>query len=203
VTTTWVRKEVADEQLQFVREEWTNIDRLRPYWYFAKVMAGIDEPNKRLLDVGCGVGHYGRFCQHFFPQVDYAGCDLSDFMIEHARSFAPLGRFSQCDILDAPYAGRNVLLFSGVLEYTEDPFATLAKCLGLADDNAWVILHRIRLTGHQSRPIPEKTYFGYTENHYLWNQTELFSFLAPLLTGVRHIEWYDDSQSTIAGRVIP
>lgn len=205
MTTTWVRPEVAKGQFELVSKQWQQLESLRPYLYFAKVMAGIANQFKevRLLDVGCGIGHYGRFCQHYFPGVHYDGCDLSEAMIDYAREFSPFSRFSVCDIFDAPYQSHNCVLFSGVIEYTESPMDTLVQAISRVDDYATVILHRFRLTDHQSRPVPEETYAGYVENHYLWNRAELFATLAALLHGVRHVNWYDDCQSTITGQVTP
>lgn len=203
--TTWTRPEVAKGQFKLANDQWQHLNHLRPYLYFAKAMTDIICHLKevRLLDVGCGVGHYGRFCQHYFPRVHYDGCDLSEAMIGYARNFATQGRFSVCDILDAPYENHNCVLFSGVIEYAENPLDILVKAISCADDYATIILHRFRLTGHQSRPIPEETYAGYVENHYLWNQVELFAALAALLNGIRHVDWYEDTQSTIYGQVIP
>lgn len=203
MTTSWVKPEVAIGQLELVSKQWLQLDNMKPYLYFAKAMFDICalQNEVRLLDVGCGVGHYGRFCQNYFPHVYYAGCDLSPTMIEYAKEFAPLGRFSVCDILDAPYAGHNVVLLSTVIEYTEDPQASLRKAISMIDPLSIVILHRVRLTGNRSRKVPEPTYLGYVENHYLWNQTELFAFLSVTLMGLRHIEWYNDNQSTIWGIV--
>lgn len=98
---------------------------------FAQVAAQIDGP-MRVLDVGCGAGHFARRLADSFPEIDVVGLDLSPEQIERARrrSADSRVRFVEASALDMPFeAGTFDLVCSlGSLKHWPDRGAGLREC---------------------------------------------------------------------------
>ena len=82
--------------------------RFRQFW------AEIDFSNKKVLDIGCGFGEFGKFLLKRYENVDYTGIDIVPEFIEEARKLVPGGKFNVMDFnnLDGKY---QVVIASGVL----------------------------------------------------------------------------------------
>jgi len=50
-----------------------------------KLVSQVYQPNMKILDVGCNVGHYLRSLRSKFPDLDYTGVDAYEHYIEKAR----------------------------------------------------------------------------------------------------------------------
>lgn len=75
----------------------------------------MDLSGRRVLDVGCGFGDFGVYLQEQYDDVRYSGLDLSEQMIERARSLHPKFRFRQGNLLDLPIAERfDVITANGI-----------------------------------------------------------------------------------------
>lgn len=59
-----------------------------------------DLSEKRIHDVGCGLGHFVDFLTIKGVKCDYVGSDISDKMIEKARKRLPKVQFHVADILN-------------------------------------------------------------------------------------------------------
>src|SRR4029450_11275871 len=58
--------------------------------------------------MGCGLGYFAVFYQQEFPRSSYAGVDISERAIGHARETAPHGQFFAQDIVSwRPPAGQR------------------------------------------------------------------------------------------------
>jgi ubiquinone/menaquinone biosynthesis C-methylase UbiE len=75
---------------------------------------------QRLLDVGCGTGHYMR--RYAARGFEVAGCDGSAEMLARAREDLPLAELRQCDVDELPFADQSfdVALSIEVLRYVPD-----------------------------------------------------------------------------------
>lgn len=186
----WDKTDVAQAQLTLVTTELANMDTVGPFIAFRCAMQQIGPPKgATLLDVGCGVGHYGVLCERYFPGVRYYGSDAYEPMIARARLLAPLGGFSVCEFTDNAFGAYDIVLISQVVEMMPDPPAMLRLALFRCEHT--VILHRIRLTPDASHAIEETTYCGNVGHEWLWNMAELRALIADFGV-VRHCSLWDN-----------
>lgn len=89
--------------------------RFRQFW------AEIDFTGKKVLDIGCGFGEFGKFLIKRYKGVSYTGIDeVSDF-INAAKGEVPEGKFEVKDYLKDKIDGTyNVVIASGVLNSNKE-----------------------------------------------------------------------------------
>jgi SAM-dependent methyltransferase len=171
----WDRADVAAAQRDLVIGELCANDTL-PFMAFIDAMNSMKFRAGKLLDVGCGVGHYGVLCERNFPAIRYRGTDASRAMIDEARILAPLCLFDVCEFYENKFADYDIVLASQVVEMDGDSWDRL--CLLLSSAKRYVILNRIRLTPEKSHRITEATYCGHTGYNWLWNMAEIEAEIA-------------------------
>ena len=182
----WLSKEAAEGMRRLTKEE-ARQDSLdvAPYRVVLKMMRhifgdGVPGSTTYLLDVGCGVGHYARLVDTFYPLVSYCGCDISRDMIEFARADHDHGedRFFVCDATKLT-VGADIILASSLMEVCGNWEEILAHLLSL--DFQWLILHRVRVFGYAERPTEQKTYqtiYGTEAIEVTHNWPELLRLIA-------------------------
>lgn len=74
--------------------------RAAPQPGFARLSAFWPQPCRRVLDVGCGEGRFGRFLAAHGLNGEYVGVDFSAELLAIARQGLPHGVFHQRDLLD-------------------------------------------------------------------------------------------------------
>ncbi|MCK4661179.1 MAG: class I SAM-dependent methyltransferase, partial [Phycisphaerae bacterium] len=89
------------------------------------------KPHERLLDVGCGTGHWSRF----FGSLDYEvhGIDIAPEMLAVAHTAVPGCAFDVADACDLPFedGAFDVVASMALLEFISDPAAVvreMARC---------------------------------------------------------------------------
>lgn len=108
----------------------------------------------RLLEVGCGTGHWSRFFASLGYRVE--GIDVSAEMIAVARASVPEARFMVADACDLPFEGGafEVVAAMATLEFIGDVDAavsemarctTLGGCLVIGTLNRLAPLNRHRI----------------------------------------------------------
>lgn len=168
----WQTEEVALAQRKLIEHELQAPDAVAPYANFLGAMSQLKPlPGMRLLDIGCGCGHYGLLLRERYPEIVYTGSDFSAAMTEQAQELNPISEFRVCEFAANVFAAFDIVLASQVLEYQPDPWKALELLLSKA--KRYIILHRIRLTQGISHARLEATYAGHVGNIYLWNLEEL------------------------------
>lgn len=192
----WTTEEVARGQRDLVERELA-LDpwKVAPYGAFLRALVNVGpRPGWRLLDAGCGVGHYGTLMRKWCPQyeIGYHGADSSQAMIDVARVREP-GLSFECRALDElPYANFQLTLISSAVECTDKPLWNLSRVL--TDSPGFVIWNRIRTSGLTGF-ISEATYAGHLGRIWLWHPDDLVGLLR--LSGRRYSlnHWHDDPNS--------
>jgi SAM-dependent methyltransferase len=84
--------------------------RFRQFW------AEINFDDKKVLDIGCGFGEFGKFLLKRYMNVNYTGIDIVPEFIENAKKEVPGGKFFVADFLKDKIDGQyDVVIASGVL----------------------------------------------------------------------------------------
>jgi malonyl-CoA O-methyltransferase len=95
----------------------------------------VERPPTRILDLGCGTGHFLPELARRFPEAEYMGLDLADGMVDYARKRFPQARqWIVADAESLPLAAGSVdLVFSSLaIQWCYRPellFAELARVL--------------------------------------------------------------------------
>src|SRR5713226_6792156 len=85
---------------------------------FEKLMEIADLRNRRVLDLGCGLGDFYPFLIEKFGQLDYTGIDLVSEMVEFDKNKYPKARFRHHDLFAEPLAETfDYVLISTVFNY--------------------------------------------------------------------------------------
>src|SRR5438876_2437333 len=69
---------------------------------FRKLMEIGELRDRRVLDLGCGIGDFYPFLIEIFGQLHYTGIDLVQETVNHASKKYPHGRFLCHDIVAQP-----------------------------------------------------------------------------------------------------
>lgn len=98
----------------------------------ARHLLGPAARRERLLDVGCGTGHWSSFFAEMGYQV--TGIDISPEMIEVARAAVPDGSFQIADACELPFADGSfdVVASMATLEFVSDPAAAVREMVRCA-----------------------------------------------------------------------
>lgn len=91
------------------------------------------EPDRKLIELGCGTGQFAaEFCPEF-PSVEFLGVDISEAGIRKARKRVPSAQFEVCDLLKPvpeptiQSFGATDAICSEVLEHVEEPIRILVN----------------------------------------------------------------------------
>lgn len=90
-------------------------------WLYSTIVDS--NPNKRLLDLGCGIGHYTRE----FAKLGYEaiGVDISPLCIDYAKSISPSNL--DCHYLCADFTGHELPRNNGTIIYSNSTFNLLPR----------------------------------------------------------------------------
>jgi 2-polyprenyl-3-methyl-5-hydroxy-6-metoxy-1,4-benzoquinol methylase len=164
---SWKDESVAQDQLKLVETQIDWPQLVPPYKIFVKVIRDILMqymlPNPAmLLDIGCGVGHYGELIRRYLQRsFIYTGTDYSKYMIKAARETWPdYGTFIVDDIFHSSmrYYKFDILMASALVDVI-DEFEKVLNIL-LSNTHKILILHRQRITEQESYSVVTKGYPG-------------------------------------------
>jgi SAM-dependent methyltransferase len=174
----WVRG-AAPEMLALVQRQLETPDAVPPFRGFRYALETVLADGAlvrpvRLLDIGCGVGHYSELVHRWFDgEIAYAGADASPEMIEVAESAWPDRSFQQDDVLASQldYDAYDVLLAGALVDVLAEWRPALDALLGSAAP--YVILHRQRLTHGRTRVRRAAGYAGQETYRTILGQADL------------------------------
>ena len=90
------------------------------------------------IEIGCATGELYRYLNHYYPEFNYQGYDISKPAIERAIRKYPEGHFSVCkpDLSDVSTAKLEpaVVWARDVVLHQTDPFEYLSKLLNLSKE---------------------------------------------------------------------
>ena len=152
----WLQGPAAD-MLNLVHAELEAPDGVPPFRGFRYALETVLEDESlrrpvRLLDVGCGVGHYSELVDRWFPgEVSYSGADVSPEMVDVATHAWPGRRFDVDDVLEhkLDYDDFDVVLAGALVDVLAEWRTALDAVL--RSEAAYVVLHRQRLTAGRTR----------------------------------------------------
>lgn len=175
----WQKQAVADAQRALIEKELQETaagNPPPPFRVFMEVMEVLRKRTAptplRLLDVGCGVAHYGVLCERYYPEIIYTGTDLSAAMRDHARKLLANGTVRRASFFQNPFHKYDVVLVGQVMEMLADPLRAFETVLRNIRPTKYAIFHRVRITEDPSQPVSERTYCDLPCTNYLWNETE-------------------------------
>lgn len=128
---------------------------------FQKLMDIADLRNRRILDLGCGIGDFYPHLIEKFGQLDYTGVDLVPEMVDFATKKYPGARFLCRDLFgDRLKETFDYVLISGVFNNALsdcDPF--MRELLALAFQSCTLGLGFNFLSRHVNFTDPEMAYY--------------------------------------------
>jgi hypothetical protein len=204
---SWKADDVTRQMLELARKQLRHPEGVAPYRAFLEAvewaLAELPLPDPvRLLDFGCGVGHYSELLERWYPgRFDYTGCDYSESMIDAARREWGDRAFVTNDL----FANRldlgsfDLVVASALVDITEDYERALDVLLGSAAPN--VLLHRQQVTDCASRVQVVPGYTGQTTYRSYLNREDLERIAAAherSLLASFHVQ--DDIYSFLFGR---
>jgi SAM-dependent methyltransferase len=154
---SWKSPDTVAQHRHLVLRELADPGRVAPYRAFLAAIEtllaerSLPDP-ARLLDFGCGLGHYGELLERTFPgRFAYVGCDYAPEMVEAARREWPGREFAVNDLFDntLDLDSFDVILAGALLDVVGDLDRGLDVLLGARAP--YVLLHRQRITTGPSR----------------------------------------------------
>lgn len=205
---SWKADDVAEQMLELAREQLRDPDSVPPYRAFLEAiewtLAELPLPDPaRLLDFGCGVGHYSELLERRLPgRFEYTGCDYSQAMVEAARAaWGGDRRFLTNDLFanTLDLGTFDLVVASALVDITEDYEQALDVLLGSAA--SYVLLHRQQVTGGASRVEVVPGYAGQMTYRSYLNRADLERIAATHGRSIlASFEVQDDIHSFLFGR---
>jgi SAM-dependent methyltransferase len=125
--------------------------------------------NRRILDVGCGLGMYVEKFRRYSEEV--FGVDIDPEKVEIAQSRLP--NISQAPAEDLPFKDRSfdVILLHEVIEHVVDDRRTIAEALRCTDIGGCVVIYA------PNRLYPMETHGFYFRGQYHFRLLPLVNYL--------------------------
>jgi SAM-dependent methyltransferase len=104
-----------------------------------RILAGIgDLQNKKILDLGCGLGCFYGFLRDRGWKGEYTGIDILDLMVKGARKRFPETRFERRDILRRPLDEKwDYVFVNGVFNHkVKDNWGWIEEMVGQGLESA-------------------------------------------------------------------
>ena len=103
------------------------------------LLNAINAPPKKVLEIGCGEGWFGKKVKELYPDCTYHGVELFPDAAKVADNNIDgvlIGNIEEQQVMDAVQSGYDLLVFGDVLEHLIDPWATLKLLRSKAADQS-------------------------------------------------------------------
>ena len=103
------------------------------------LLNAINVPPKKVLEIGCGEGWFGKKVKELHPDCTYHGVELFPDAAKVAKDNIDgvwIGNIEERQVMDAIPTGYDLLVFGDVLEHLIDPWATLKLLRSKAADQS-------------------------------------------------------------------
>jgi ubiquinone/menaquinone biosynthesis C-methylase UbiE len=128
-----------------------------------------------ILEVGCGGGYNSELIASRYPDIEYAGVDISAAMIEIAREHYPTRRFEIGSAYDLGFRDRSVDVVLDGVALLHMPGWRLALGEYARVARGRVILHGLTLTDKAPTTRFAKYAYGQPALEFVFNRTELLA----------------------------
>ena len=127
------RYQQQSKNLQGVKSLWNDLNSQKELDWFEKWIISVLPLRARILDVGCGIGMYGKcFAEHNRTSGwEYYGLEMSDEVVKLCQQFYPEGSFICGDARKMNFENNtfDLVMLSGVLHCIPDAWAVaLNEC---------------------------------------------------------------------------
>lgn len=155
----WEAQSCADQQGELaVREvsKWKNGGPVKPFDVFREMVESVfgHSSTFRLLEVGCGTGHYSQVLWHLWPHAIYAGLDYSPAMIQTAmkmfKSQYDIFIRGEAEILPFSEGTYDVVVLGSVLGCCNDWRAAINEAFRVS--SKYVLMHRVAVHNFEDWP---------------------------------------------------
>lgn len=195
---SWHRPDVARGMYDLTAGELQD-ESHPPYKYFLMAM---DEMKRcitfppapcsvRVIDAGCGVGHYGYLIRKHYPNIVYVGLDFSKAMVQQARNSYPELVFLEEDAKTFDYSPYDIVLASSLIEVM-DQWDEGAEAI-CKTAHAFVVLHRVRVWSLSTERTEPEGYPNQPTYAWIHNEAELLTFFSVRHFPVIWTKYWDES----------
>jgi|GEM_PF-2948025 len=108
------------------------------YLIALSMLEGIDP--KKVLDIGCGEGHFLALVSEKYPGARLYGCDKSKKSVCRAKKACPGAEIHAGDFMELDLEPVDLVVGLEVMEHNKDPASMVKKAAGLAGKNGWVLI---------------------------------------------------------------
>lgn len=115
--------------------------RWEPYKFHQ--IAGVLKPKNgdKILDVGCGLGHLGRYIEARYPFVEVEGCDFSPFAVQVTKQYGNKAFVSDAYSLTKHRVGYyDVVIGTDIIEHLSKPKKMLQQMYAALKDGGQCII---------------------------------------------------------------
>ncbi|MBL7177015.1 MAG: class I SAM-dependent methyltransferase [Desulfobacteraceae bacterium] len=138
----------------------------------------VPEGVKRILDMGCAMGGYGRTLKKLYPDIFLVGVEINPIMAQSAERF--YDKIIKCHAEEANLTGNFDLVNCGdILEHLRDPWRMLKRINSLLSENGGYLVMSFPHVGHWS------VVRGLLQGR--------FQYVPSGLLCVTHLRWFTES----------
>jgi 2-polyprenyl-3-methyl-5-hydroxy-6-metoxy-1,4-benzoquinol methylase len=107
---------------------------------FDQLLNGVDLKNKKVLEVGCGLGFFSK--KMYRKGALITGIDVGEKLVKITSKKIPGGKFLVGSALDIPFRKNefDIILCTEVIEHTEDPKRAISELFRVTKQGGIIII---------------------------------------------------------------